>query len=258
MSRWIALAFVLVVSGFGVAVALRGDRAGTIAIMQRQVSPGPLSSGHASLEQNCAACHTPMKSAEAAKCIACHANNTALLQRQPTAFHATIGTCATCHTEHGGPNARLIAMDHGVLANRGLGLARRNTDNASNRRLLEWVRAHASTGDVTHPKLTAAETVLNCATCHSSKDRHQKRFGNDCAACHATNSWVIPEFAHPSPRSTDCVQCHEAPPSHYMEHFKMVSQTVAKVPDASVDQCFKCHQTTAWNDIKGVGWYKHH
>lgn len=22
--------------------------------------------------------------------------------------------------------------------------------------------------------------------------------------------------------------------------------------------CRACHQTTSWNDIKGVGWYKHH
>ena len=27
---------------------------------------------------------------------------------------------------------------------------------------------------------------------------------------------------------------------------------------ARVDQCFLCHQTTAWPDIPRVGWYKHH
>jgi hypothetical protein len=70
--------------------------------------------------------------------------------------------------------------------------------------------------------------------------------------------WAIPEFRHPSPRSTDCAQCHQAPPSHYMEHFHMVSMKVAGKPHARVDQCYQCHQTTAWNDVKGVGWYKHH
>ena len=29
-------------------------------------------------------------------------------------------------------------------------------------------------------------------------------------------------------------------------------------PHADVRQCFLCHQTTAWNDIKGLGRYKHH
>ena len=63
---------------------------------------------------------------------------------------------------------------------------------------------------------------------------------------------------HPSPLSTDCNQCHQAPPSHSMMHFKMVSMKIAGVEHADVSQCFLCHQTNAWNDIKGVGWYKHH
>jgi hypothetical protein len=43
-----------------------------------------------------------------------------------------------------------------------------------------------------------------------------------------------------------------------MGHFEMVSKTVAGQPHTQVEQCYLCHQTDAWNDIKGVGWYKHH
>lgn len=39
-----------------------------------------------------------------------------------------------------------------------------------------------------------------------------------------------------------------------MMHFQMVSMAVAKQPTAKVNQCYACHQTTSWNDIKGVGW----
>ena len=227
---------------------------------QRQVSPGRLSMSHATLETNCGACHTPIKSAEASKCIACHANNTALLQRQPTAFHSTVGTCSSCHIEHQGPGVRPVTMDHAALADIGLETVRRSIENPANRRLLAWVRQHESeeTTDTAHPRVTSREAALECGACHSTKDRHQKLFGQDCASCHATASWAIAEFQHPSPRSVDCVQCHQGPPSHYMMHFQMVSQAVARVPDARVDQCFRCHQTTSWNDIKGVGWYKHH
>ena len=49
-----------------------------------------------------------------------------------------------------------------------------------------------------------------------------------------------------------------APPSHYMMHFRMVSMTVAHVKKADVHPCFLCHHTTTWNDINGVGFYKHH
>lgn len=48
------------------------------------------------------------------------------------------------------------------------------------------------------------------------------------------------------------------PPSHYMMHFRMVSMPAARVAQAEVSPCFLCHQTTAWNDIKGVGFIKHH
>lgn len=43
-----------------------------------------------------------------------------------------------------------------------------------------------------------------------------------------------------------------------MGHFHMVSMKVAGKPHADVSQCHLCHQTTVRNDIKGVGWYKHH
>jgi hypothetical protein len=104
----------------------------------------------------------------------------------------------------------------------------------------------------------AEEALLNCAACHSTKDKHFGLFGTDCAACHSTTAWTIPEFRHPSAASQSCAQCHQAPPSHYMEHFHMVSMKVAGKEHADVSQCFLCHQSTSWNDIKGVGFYKHH
>jgi hypothetical protein len=237
--RWIKPA--AVVLGMGVAIGLlvillRNTSLGEAATWQRQVSPGRLSARHAFLEDNCAACHTAGKGPEAVNCIACHANNESLLQRQPTAFHANVASCRECHTEHRGSNRRPTDMDHDALARIGLRQFK----------------------DKNHSDLTASEAVLNCATCHANKDRHVKLFGQDCAQCHTTAKWTIPEFRHPSSRSTDCAQCHQAPPSHYMGHFHMVSAKVAGQPRAKVNQCYLCHQTTAWNDIKGVGWYKHH
>ncbi len=83
-------------------------------------------------------------------------------------------------------------------------------------------------------------------------------FGRECADCHATATWKIAGYKHPSPRSEDCAQCHQPPPSHNMGHFEVVSKTIAGQMSARVEQCHLCHQTDAWNDIKGVGWYKHH
>jgi hypothetical protein len=240
----------------------RGDRFRAFLsapLWQRMAAPGELLKAHASLQNNCAACHTPLKGVEAKNCIVCHADNKGLLQRQPTAFHANIAECAACHLEHQGRVPSTTKMDHVALAHIGCKMLESRampvvTDMAKVQRWLKATRPSTHSAD----HRAAEEALLNCANCHSTKDKHFGLFGADCAQCHATSQWTIPEFRHPSAVSRDCAQCHQAPPSHYMEHFRMISMTVAEQPHARVEQCFLCHQTTSWNDIKGVGFYKHH
>lgn len=234
-----------------------------VSTWQAMVSPGALSGPHAFLENNCNACHTPISGVQASSCIVCHANNHTLLQRQPTAFHADISSCVQCHREHQGPFKRPTEMDHSALTAIGLQQLESNPDPNSEDRmtaqqLTYWLGGQDTDHPPGHPALTANEMVLDCAACHKNDDRHFELFGNNCASCHATSAWTIPQFRHPPAASMDCAQCHQAPPSHYMMHFKMISQKVAGRPHANVEQCYKCHQTTSWPDIKDVGWYKHH
>ena len=263
MKRVVAVITILVFI-VALAAAARRTPLGRATTWQRLASPGELSAAHASLADGCAACHTAVRGVEAPACVACHADNAALLQRQPTAFHAHIQSCSQCHVEHQGAARRPTEMDHAALAKYALReLSSGGADDERRRvrnRLLVWIRQGRAGegGGASHPNVTAEEAILDCAGCHSSQDKHFKLFGQDCAECHATARWTITEFKHPSPRSTDCAQCHQAPPSHYMEHFKMVSQRIAGRHDAQVGECYVCHQTNSWNDIKGVGWYKHH
>ena len=232
----------------------------SLAFWQHMVSPGELSQAHASLENNCASCHTPVKGVEAKSCIVCHADNKSLLQRQPTAFHAEIGACASCHLEHQGRVPRTTQMDHLTLARIGFKQLKGQPSQAGLdvAKIKHWLEESSAVPQPTLAHLQPEEALLNCATCHLTKDRHRGLFGNDCAQCHGTTKWTIPEFRHPSAASQSCAQCHQAPPSHYMMHFQMISMGVAHVKDAEVTQCFLCHQTTSWNDIKGIGFYKHH
>ena len=191
------------------------------------ISPGQLSSAHAFIGNKCESCHTPHRGITAAKCATCHVWSPGLLMKPSTAFHATLGDCRGCHTEHRGPGFRPIKMDHAVLE-----------------------RVAAATAD--HP------VSLDCQSCHATRDKHQGFFGQQCAGCHTTATWKIAGFVHPSLKSTDCVQCHKPPPSHSMMHFGMMDQSITGEKAALVDQCFKCHQTDSFNDIKGVGWFKMH
>jgi hypothetical protein len=156
-------------------------------------------------------------------------------------------------------------MDHAALSRIGLRQLKSNPDPETEDRLasahfLRWISQQNRNGTSEQGRtgLTPQEMILNCAACHANKDRHVGLFGQDCAQCHSADKWTIPEFRHPAPTSLDCAQCHQAPPSHYMMHFQMISMTISGVEKAEVNQCFLCHQTTSWNDIKGVGFYKHH
>lgn len=245
--------------GFAGALPFLSHERGSSAVpgWQAMVTPGPLSAGHAFLASNCEACHAPYVGPTADRCVACHATNQPLLLKQSTAFHAdlgaSLGDCRGCHVEHKGFANRPTTMDHSVLASLGV---------RKSPAILLPEGTSLDTLPVPHPRITPRETALSCNACHASQDPHRTLLGTDCASCHATGAarggWTVPGFRHPSPLSTDCNQCHEAPPSHYMMHFNMVSKKVAGVEHADVSQCFLCHQTNSWNDVRSVGWYKHH
>ena len=258
---WMKWTVLSLAAAAAVAVLAFGPRSQDLAHMgtwQALASPGELSAAHAFLSESCNSCHTAVKGVDASKCIACHANEEALLQRQPTSFHADVGDCVSCHVEHLGGGRLQTQMDHPWLAR--LSLSRLDeSDPESAAALRLRMRDLRANGVMSHARgLASTEAALDCASCHSNQQPHNGFFGSDCAQCHRTDMWTVPQFRHPVPSSMDCASCHQAPPSHYMGHFAMVSQAVARQPNARVGQCYLCHQTTSWNDIRGVGWYKHH
>jgi len=265
MKLWpfVLVAVAVVLAMFGVNYVLGshsgGERSSVLSqtAWQRMALPGELSRAHAFLEHDCAACHTAVRGADPAKCIACHANDESLLQRRPTAFHADVGSCRECHREHQGTDMRPTEMDHLALAE--IALRRPKDDrpgDADGRRdqIASWIKEQEATGGNPggNPHITPPEAMLDCAACHREKDHHFGLFGTDCARCHATTQWAVPEFRHPSPQSTDCAECHQAPPNHYMKMCFQIFSANARKPHAQVNQCYQCHQTTGWKDIKGA------
>jgi hypothetical protein len=226
---------------------------------QRATSPGRLSAAHASLEDNCAACHTPVTGVDPVNCISCHADNMTLLEGQSTAFHAHVGTCKDCHLEHRGRGHRPTTMDHSVFAKVGLRQAEMDADGGASAQRLAQLRTtikHINEDGPPHARISRDEAILNCVTCHSTADPHAGYFGNDCTTCHSTKQWTILEYTHPSGTSLDCAQCHKTPPGHKMPMFlTMCAKSLGKSPK-SVKQCYVCHTVYSWNDMKGAPWHR--
>ena len=172
-------------TSLGIALVIVGAAAATLAVLhfkraqfavELAVRPGELSQPHAFLDNNCAACHTAGKGVEAQNCIVCHANNDHVLQRQPTAFHAEISSCVACHIEHQGRVARTTKMDHTALAR--IAFTRLKSDAkasaadvAQAKQLKQWL-GEQSGAHFENTQLKPEERLLNCATCHQTKDRH--------------------------------------------------------------------------------------
>lgn len=240
-------------AGLVVPYLVHRSESASVAGWQGLVMPGPLTAKHQFIAAQCESCHTPHVGVEAKNCIACHTSSPGILSKQSTAFHGTISTCRGCHVEHEG-GAMLTAMQHATLAAAGYRQERKDRDAwTAIGQLVRFAEAMGARPD--HREDIAH---LACAGCHSNKDPHRGLFGAGCGTCHGVTTWTIAGFRHPSPASMDCAQCHQAPPSHYMMHFEMVSEKVAGKEHAKVEQCYLCHQTDAWNNIRGVGWYKHH
>ena len=213
-------------------------------------APGKLSRAHAFLKDQCTACHIPNQGVSTIGCISCHANDRSLLQRQSTAFHANIKSCKECHQEHFGGIKPPLFMDHAALAKLGAYADNKVLEDVHNQIERDFLKHQQA--DQLLSKMVSINShdarilsSLNCITCHATRDKHLGLFGTSCLSCHTTKSWRIAEYKHPSSNSRSCFQCHQAPPSHYMEHFRMISMTVAGQEHANVTQCFLCHQTTA-------------
>ncbi len=248
MWKWLTAgaALVAVLAVYGPRwVALR--RAAT---WQGLDSPGPLSKVHAFIGNNCAACHTPVAGVMRAKCVVCHANETDLLELQPTAFHAGISQCAACHYEHIAGIERPIHMDHAALAR--IGLAELDKGGAEAQqlraRLAAWMRS--APAPAIGGRLSAEERLLNCVSCHRVNDVHSGNFGQNCSLCHGTKSWFIEAYVHPPPSTRQCVQCHRPSPCHFMEGCLGMMGHMAGGEGARLEQCYLCHRTTSWYDFR--------
>lgn len=247
-----------------------------------QVSPGPLSKAHVSLDGplDCASCHV-FTGARKLKCLPCHGEIRKLVN-QREGYHGREvkkgdAECVRCHTEHYGRDFRIYKwdtskeeFDHSKagypLVGKHAGLTCEKCHNSkfiapADRKLIK-VKDLNKTFEGLH---TA------CLTCH--EDTHRKQLGADCEKCHSVDGWKpLIHFDHMTTRypltgkhqDVACDKCHK-PTAENAKVIQYVGMSFETCTGCHQDPhhgsfkqaCESCHGTDNWKRIRQSNGFDH-
>lgn len=251
-----------------------------------QLSPGPLSDAHHSLEggNNCFKCHAQGSGVVDSRCISCH-TEIAWGRTRNRGLHSKVqGTpCAKCHPDHAGQDFQMVRWDEG---------APEKFDHKRAGFPLEQKHATLACRECHKPafqKSGAAALIRQhdrsrswlgletaCAACHA--DPHKGELGADCQRCHGQSSWKPASgFDHAKTSypltgkhaTVECAACHAQPKAAAVAGHRTatVSPTATSklfkgVPHADCTPCHrdphagrfpgacaKCHSTEGFHQV---------
>lgn len=250
-----------------------------------QISPGPLSKAHSSLNgaTQCTACHSLAVGSAQLKCLDCH---TEMRQRlaERRGLHATflekgaVGKdCVRCHSEHNGENfpllwseASLKEFDHRrtgyPLEGRHAGLTCNQCHSAQH-----VAGAERKTIKMTDLNRTYLGLSRDCLNCHL--DEHHGQLKSNCASCHNFAGWKpVPGFDHAKTKfaltggheKVACLKCHAMVdgPKPYIKYVGIKFHTCTDCHadphrGAFPDTCQTCHTTISWKQVHMEGKFDH-
>jgi hypothetical protein len=253
-------------------------------VSSAQLSPGPLSKAHQSLNglTRCTSCHTLRVAAGDLKCQQCH---TEIAQRlsQKKGLHATLvknpsetKECATCHSEHNGADFNLIRWTTPIekFDHRQAGYTLEGK-HASLRCEQCHAPAHiaaAEKGTIKVSDLTKTFLGLsqNCVSCH--QDPHAGRLSTNCTQCHNFTDWkAASEFDHTKTRfpltglhaKVECEKCHKDGGAQGAT--KLSGLAFSSCKDCHQDPhkgsftqtCDTCHSTAGWKSVRMPSSFDH-
>ncbi|MCA9783155.1 MAG: hypothetical protein KC518_06195 [Candidatus Cloacimonetes bacterium] len=193
------------------------------------IQPGQLLEAHASLANDCTACHTIGQGVQADKCMACHGP-------------AEIGLLTVAGSPLSNPRSALQ------------GLHQRNAERACTECHMEHagrLGSGAATG-FSHARLPE-DLVNDCLACHQDQlpgDPLHASVVVSCGECHSQDAWSPARFEHDLLRtaSVSCLDCHRPDLPEDQLHAGLS-------PDPD---CRACHQTRSWSpaDFDHERWFR--
>ncbi|MGB7654868.1 MAG: cytochrome c3 family protein [Novosphingobium sp.] len=216
-------------------------------IMERLVTPGPLSNAHARLEAKCASCHSSFaKEAQNSKCLSCH-KGVATDIASRTRFHgkftpARTGTCKSCHSDHKGRANNLVQLNQATF------------NHAFTEFELTGAHKRAKCSSC-HRGIDYRGRPRDCAGCHGPFDPHKGQLGRNCKNCHNTNAWKpVTGFNHAATkfpltgahRSASCASCHAGQRWHPGATCISCHARDDAHKGSRGTNCASCHTTASW------------
>lgn len=220
-------------------------------MIEKLVSPGPLSEAHQKFEDTCNSCHASFdKSAQRALCLDCHEDLAADFAAS-SGFHGKSlevrgARCKVCHTEHRGAAFDIAPFEEATFDHTLTDYPLKGKHAA-----VECTKCHA-------PEKKFREAQTTCLSCHRSDEPHKGRLGGDCASCHNETEWKSIRFDHSKTdfallgkhTETECLACHK-------------DETYKDLPSTCIDchrkddthkgafggECESCHQASTWTEI---------
>jgi hypothetical protein len=243
-----------------------------------QVSPGPLSKAHESLEGplKCGSCHRFGTKTPQLRCLHCHREIAALVA-QKRGYHGRFyqrakgeHDCARCHTEHYGKDFYIIRwptskdeFDHKLtgypLVGGHAGLKCEQCHNASH--IGPAARKLIAVKDLSR---TFQGLSPACLTCH--EDLHRGQLGPDCQRCHGFTHWKpVQQFDHSKTKfpltgkhaDVACAKCHK-PLANDPKTIQYTGLSFAACTGCHQDphhgafaaRCESCHNTSGWKQVR--------
>lgn len=221
-----------------------------MTIKQRILMPGQVIEGHAEFEAQCSDCHASFeKSGMTALCLDCH-DEIRADRTSREGFHgqsplAGSKPCNTCHTDHRGRDADIIAIQVDAF------------DHQWTRFPLKGSHAPLACSSCHKEGEKYREAEPECVSCHKEDDFHNEVLGTECETCHLPQTWhKRVEFDHSTTdfelhglhkdvtcsgchagqvyefEETTCVSCHKAVDVHAGKNGK---------------ECETCHSVDGWD-----------
>ena len=267
--------------GAGAAFVLVACSFISTGVARAQISPGPLSRAHQSLNgpTQCTSCHVVGQGSAVLNCTGCHAEIASELS-SGHGLHATFPdkqACAQCHSEHNGEDFQLI---HWVPSQKGFDHSQTGYMLQGKHAQIDCTQCHTPAHISTSVKplikmKDLQKTLLGlspvCTTCH--QDPHKGQLGANCTQCHNFVDWNAAKgFDHNKTRfpltglhaNVSCEKCHTPAAPGGQPRFSGIA--FAKCSDCHADPhqgafgdqtCETCHTTSGWKTISAERKFDH-